>query len=171
MIRTFDYVVKLFVWVVATFIITGYFNPQGFYCGHSISWRYFFTLCSVISLVEGMVVVVFISLAINANLRRTTTYLALILLLLVALEWMRGGEIIKIIASYSWKILGIIIGFNLSKDWINWKSYSVVLFFFLFAVAYWREEIDTDIIKLFLLLTSFIIVAFLINRIRKSKVC
>lgn len=169
MIRTLDWLVKLGVWIIAIFIITGYFNPEAFFCGHSMSWRYFFTFCSIISLQEGMLAVVFIVLAINANLRNTTAYLVLIVLLQVAIEWMRSGEIISVIkSSYSWKILGIIMGFHVSRDWNNWKPYSVVLFF-LFAAAYWQDEMDFNILKIFLSLTSFIFFAFLINRIRKSK--
>lgn len=146
----------------------GYFNSWNFYCSHSISWRYYFTLCSVTSIAEGCVAIIFIVLSVKSNLYRAAFGLVLVLMMVMVLEWMRASDVLSIIKAYSWKFLGISIGFILAKNLFNWKKCIVVFILFLLMGGYFLAEIDRGIIKTCLKLNSFIVIAYFISQIKKS---
>jgi hypothetical protein len=166
-----DFFIKLLVWIIAIFIFLGVFNSSQFFCEHSIFWRNFFTLCSVVSIAEGFVAVVFIAISIDFSLKRTALYLSVIILLLIVMECVRVGGIegiMQIIVSYSWKILGVFLGVGISKNRLNRKKYLLSGGLSLLLLGVWQEQINLGIIKLFLWLISFILIAFLIKQIRSS---
>ncbi len=166
-----DFFIKFLVWIMAIFIFLGFFNSSQFFCSHSVLWRDYLTLCSVTSIAEGLVAVVFIAISIDFSLKKTALYLSVIILLLIVIEGLRVGVIdgiMPIIAFYSWKILGIFLGVGLSKNRLNRKKYLLSSGFFLLLLGVWQEQINLGIIKLFLWLISFILIAFLIKQIRSS---
>lgn len=169
MTQSVDLLVKVLVWLIAILILISYFNPWGFYCSHTLSWQYFFSLCSLTSLIEGFIALGFISISINTNAYRISCYLVFIVLMMIASEGIRGAGLdFKVIAYYSWKLLAIVVAFMLFKNSFNWHKNSLVLLLFFMILGYLCEEIDFDFIRYCLLMTVFLILAIFIKRFRSS---
>lgn len=169
--RNVDLLIKLLVWVIAIFILLGYFNPSKFFCSHSINWGPSFSFCSIASMAEGMVAFVFIVISIDVSLKRTALYLSIITMLLIIINCLRTGNLsldVAYITAYSWNIFGIFIGIGLSKNRLKMKKYLLGIGFLFLLLGIWQEEIDLAAVKLYLWLISFTLIAFLIKWLRSS---